>query len=151
MLNRLNPFSSSEAALGSSRARFSGLLAVDLLMVCLALMGAVSIGPFRTPLPLSGAEFVIGALVIVATTAIFIRQGLYRALINHMGHHAVWDLVRAVTYAASVFGAALFFIDVDIPRSAPLVFWLLLFVTTGGVRMLLRAWYQLSIRRDGSA
>lgn len=149
MLNKLNPFSGKEVVHETMFFRLSSLLAVDLLMVCLALMGAVAIGPFRTPLPSTPAEFAIGGLVIVATTAIFIRQGLYRALINHMGHHAVWDLVRAVTYSASVFGAALFFINADIPRSAPLVFWLLLFVTTGGVRMLLRAWYQLSIRRDG--
>ena len=65
--------------------RFTTLLIIDLAIVCAALMGSVTLGHDRPLFPQNGLEF--GALITVLLLAmvIFIRQGLYRAIIRHMG------------------------------------------------------------------
>jgi len=126
--------------------RFASLVLLDLLVAALALMGSVAIGVDRPYGPQTLPEALVGILTLGLTAIFFIRRGLYRALIRHMGQHAVWDLVRAVTYSSMVLGAGIFFGKLDLARTAPLVYWLLLFVGSGGTRLLMRAWHQASIR-----
>ena len=126
--------------------RFASLVFLDLLVAALALMGSVAIGVDRPYGPQTLPEALVGILTLGLTAIFFIRRGLYRALIRHMGQHAVWDLVRAVTYSSMVLGAGIFFGKLDMARTAPLVYWLLLFVGSGGTRLLMRAWHQASIR-----
>ena len=126
--------------------RFASLVLLDLLVAALALMGSVAIGVDRPYGPQTLPEALVGILTLGLTAIFFIRRGLYRALIRHMGQHAVWDLVRAVTYSSMVLGAGIFFGKLDMARTAPLVYWLLLFVGSGGTRLLMRAWHQASIR-----
>jgi len=126
--------------------RFASLVLLDLLVAALALMGSVAIGVDRPYGPQTLPETLVGILTLGLTAIFFIRRGLYRALIRHMGQHAVWDLVRAVTYSSMVLGAGIFFGKLDMARTAPLVYWLLLFVGSGGTRLLMRAWHQASIR-----
>lgn len=128
--------------------RFLSLLFVDLLLVAGALAGAVAISSHRTPWPNTDEEFFVGGLILVGSALIFTRQGLYRSLIRYMGQQAVWDLVRAVSYSALVLSAGIFFAQIEVPRVTPLVYWLLLFVTIGGLRMLTRAWHQTATRSD---
>lgn len=126
--------------------RFIALLFLDLTAAFVALLGAVAIGSDRPSLPQDAGEVAVGVLTLLATAIVFVRQGLYRSLIRHMGQQAVWDLIRAVSYSALILGAAIFFARTDVSRTAPLVFWLLLFAGTGGLRMLMRAWHQASER-----
>lgn len=133
----------------SDWARFLAFLSLDLGIVVLALMGSVVIGADRSPLPVNASETTAGLLVVSVTAIIFIRFGLYRTLLRHMGQHAVWNLVRAVTLSTLLFGIAVYSLGNNIAKVAPLVFWLLVLVGTGGVRMLIRSWYQSTTR--GSA
>ena len=137
-----------ESFLQAQRPRFLALMALDAVLCMLALLIAVMLGADRYPLPQTIPEKVVGIAVLLAALTIFTQQGLYRSLIRHMGQHAVWDLIRAVTYTAMVFGAGIFFSQIDVSRSAPLVFWLLLFAGTGGARMALKAMYQASSHND---
>jgi len=143
------PFVASEASDASSAARLLILMLLDGLAIVLAIMGAVSITSNRPLLPQSWPEFAFGLLVIAATLIVFLSKGLYRALIRHMGQHAVWDLIQAVSVSAIVFALLLSVSSIALPYTASLAFWLLLFTTTGGSRMLMRAYYQASIRSDG--
>ena len=126
--------------------RFLMLLSLDLLSVVMALAGAVAVGAPRSVLPQNDSELFVGGLVLIGSAAIFIRQGLYRALIRYMGQQAVWDLIRASTYSALILSVGILFSDINVPRAAPLVYWLILFVCAGGVRMATRAWHQASLR-----
>ncbi len=133
----------------SDFSRFLAFLGLDLAIVVMALMGSVVIGSDRSPLPATASEMMAGLLVCGLSAVIFVRFGLYRTLLRHMGQHAVWNLVRAVSLSALVFGAATYWLGDNIAKVAPLVFWLLVLVGTGGVRMLIRSWYQSTTR--GSA
>jgi FlaA1/EpsC-like NDP-sugar epimerase len=131
----------------SSRARFLSLLLLDLLAVSVSLLLAVLIGDGIRGLSIASIGTV--ALVTVGASAlIFVSQGLYKTLIRYMSQHAIWDLIRAVTYSAGVFGVLIYALAIDLPRSAPLVYWLCLIVGTGGGRLVMRACHQASKRGD---
>ena len=85
---------------------------------------------------------------LIATSLIFILQGLYRSVIRYMGQQAVWDLVKAVSYSTLALAAVSMVTSLSLPGTALLVYWLLLFVGIGGVRLTSRAWHQISTRAD---
>ncbi|GIR69031.1 MAG: hypothetical protein CM15mP74_02820 [Halieaceae bacterium] len=78
----------------------------------------------------------------------FSSQGLYRSVIRYMGQQAVWDLVKAVSLSTMTLGAAIFFTKTNLSGTAALVFWLLLLVGVGGLRLISRAWHQASVHAD---
>ena len=68
---------------------------------------------------------------------IFIRFGLYRAIIRYIGLKALWTILKAVSLYALVWGIIGFMLAIDgIPRSVILINWLLAIVIIGGIRML---------------
>ena len=142
-------FIGSELDRPSHLPRLMSFLLLDGIAVLVALMGSVVIASNGPALPQTWPEFAVGALVVISTLFVFVAKGLYRALIRHMGQHAVWDLIQAVTYSALIFAFLLSFAPVDLAITAPLGFWLVLFAATGGARMLLRVSYQISVRGAG--
>ena len=122
--------------------RASGWLVLDLTVVLGALYGAASIGAEAgVPSLDTLAPLTVGTLLI-GTAVIFTSQGLYRSVIRYMGQQAVWDLVKAVSFSTLTLAAAIFFTEADLPTTAALVYWLLLFVGVGGSRLISRAWHQ---------
>jgi FlaA1/EpsC-like NDP-sugar epimerase len=70
---------------------------------------------------------------------IFIRFGLYRAIIRFIGFNAIWEIIKAVTLYALFWGILVYFSAIDgIPRSVILINWLLSIVAIGGCRVLIR-------------
>ncbi len=124
--------------------RFLILLASDLVIVCAALMGSVTLGHERPFFPKDVIEVAVLTGVLLGASVIFIRQGLYRAIIRHMGPQAVWDLVGAVTLIALLLALVTYAVPLDVAPSAPGIFWLLLFFGMGGIRLLAKALYQTS-------
>lgn len=124
--------------------RLSGWLLLDLSLVVGALFGATSIGSGSEDPRLNQLSPLIVALLLVATAVIFTAQGLYRSVIRYMGQQAVWDLVKAVSLSTIALWAAILVTDAGMPATAPLVYWLLLFVGVGGFRLVSRALHQIS-------
>ena len=80
---------------------------------------------------------VLGAPLIAAS--IFVRFGLYRAVIRYIGFKALWTVVQAVSLYALVWGVIGFMVAVDgIPRSVILINWMLSLLAIGGVRIAAR-------------
>jgi len=127
---------------------FSGWLLLDLMIVVGALYGAAIIGTDALARPLNEIWLLGVGVQLIATSLIFILQGLYRSVIRYMGQQAVWDLVKAVSYSTLALTAVSTVISLSLPGTALLVYWLLLFVGIGGVRLTSRAWHQISTRAD---
>ena len=127
--------------------RFTVLLMADMCLVCLALMGSSSLGYDRPLFPASTFELLVLFGMVLFAATVFVGRRLYRSLIRHMGPHAVWDLVGAVTIVALGFALLNFYWQLNVAPAAPGIFWLLLFFGTGGVRLLARAYYQASSER----
>ncbi|MEM7209849.1 MAG: nucleoside-diphosphate sugar epimerase/dehydratase [Pseudomonadota bacterium] len=73
---------------------------------------------------------------------VFIRFGLYRAVLRYIGREAVITVFNAVTLSSLLMALVIFFasrsIDVVVPRSTVLNFWLMTLVAVGAVRYLAR-------------
>ena len=127
---------------------FSGWLLLDLMIVVGALYGAAIIGTDGPAQPVNEIWLLGVGVQLIATSLIFVWQGLYRSVIRYMGQQAVWDLVKGVTYSTLALAAVSVVTSLSLPGTALLVYWLLLFVGIGGVRLTSRAWHQISTRAD---
>jgi len=73
---------------------------------------------------------------------IFIRLGLYRAVVRFMGTQAIWAVVKGVLLLASFIWIAAFLFKIEpFPRSVPINFALAALVYVGGSRLLVRNYY----------
>jgi FlaA1/EpsC-like NDP-sugar epimerase len=74
---------------------------------------------------------------------IFIRMGLYRAVIRFLPERAMWTIVKAMTYTTLVWVALAFITEAVtrgvVPRSVPVLFWALGTITIGGSRFIAKA------------
>jgi FlaA1/EpsC-like NDP-sugar epimerase len=122
------------------------LLSLDMVYVAAAMWAAVVLRYDNIEFHLGAPELACAAVTIFASAVIFLRLGLYRAVIRFMGQQAIWAIVTAVSYSAVILGAMIFLAQVDVPRSTPLVFWGLLLLGIGGTRLLVRAYYQAKLQ-----
>jgi len=73
---------------------------------------------------------------------IFIKFGLYRAIVRYIGFKALWAIVQAVTLYALVWGViALLSGAQGVPRSVILINWILGMLLIGGSRIIGRWWF----------
>lgn len=123
------------------------LISADTLFAALALWASFSLrwGVIFVPKPVEWALIAAAPLVAVP---IFIRLGLYRAIIRYMEIKALWAIVQAVTLYAIVF-ALLYFLPFvfyetgirNLPRTVPILNWLIMALLVGGSRFFARWWF----------
>jgi FlaA1/EpsC-like NDP-sugar epimerase len=85
----------------------------------------------------------LAALVAAVTVFIFIRIGLYRAVLRFMGTQAMSTVLQGVTASTILLVIGGFMSNADVPRSVPFIYWSLAMVFTGGSRMATRAAYTM--------
>lgn len=83
----------------------------------------------------------------VVGVCIFIRLGLYRAVVRFMGTQAIWAVVKGAFLLALLLWAAAFVLQIQpFPRSIPINFALAALVYVGGSRLLVRHYYHWFLR-----
>jgi FlaA1/EpsC-like NDP-sugar epimerase len=111
---------------------------IDFIALVCVLLAAFSLRLGVWYWPESDLVWVILGAPIIAIP-IFIRFGLYRAIIRYIGFKALWAVFQAVTLYALVWGIVGFMLAVDgIPRSVILINWVLAILAIGGLRMVAR-------------
>jgi len=70
---------------------------------------------------------------------IFIKLGLYRAVLRYMSSQAVWAVVAGTMLSTAALVLIAFFSTTTIPRTMPLIYCALILLTVGGARLLIRA------------
>jgi len=115
------------------------MLFADSVALVLILLASFSIRLGYWYYPESDLIWVIFGAPVVASI-IFVRFGLYRAVIRYIGFKALWAIVQAVSLYALVWGVIGFMVAVEgIPRSVILINWVLSLLAIGGVRIFARA------------
>jgi FlaA1/EpsC-like NDP-sugar epimerase len=115
------------------------MLLVDSVVLVSILLASFSIRLGYWYFPENDLIWVIFGAPVVASI-IFVRFGLYRAVIRYIGFKALWTVLQAVSLYALVWGVVGFMVAVDgIPRSVILINWMLSLLAIGGVRILARA------------
>ena len=81
---------------------------------------------------------------------IFIRMGLYRAIIRYIGFHALWAVLKSVALYSLIWSLVVLLAKVDgVPRSVYILNFILSMLSVGGSRMIAR--YVLSNYAPGSS
>jgi UDP-N-acetylglucosamine 4,6-dehydratase len=125
---------------------------LDLMIIPFALWGSFSLrlGVFFDPEELSFvppearadvAYLFIFLIAPVIAIPIFVKFGLYRAIIRYVGLVAMWAIIKAVSLYTAVFGVFILLSGIPgVPRSVFLINWLLLVLLIGATRALGRWW-----------
>ncbi|MDD1612273.1 MAG: polysaccharide biosynthesis protein, partial [Methylococcaceae bacterium] len=122
------------------------LIGADIVFTVLALWSAFSLrwGILFEP---RNIEWILIAVAPLLAVAIFMRLGLYRAIIRYIEMKALWTIVQAVTIYACAFAAIYFlpfiFYETGIrglPRTVPVLNWLIMLLLVGGSRFFARWW-----------
>ena len=112
------------------------LLFFDSVSLVVILLASFSIRLEYLYFPGIDIIWVILAAPVIAVP-VFMRFGLYRAVIRYIGFRALWSIVQAVTLYALLWSMIGFMASVEgIPRSVILINWLLSIIIIGGSRMI---------------
>lgn len=113
----------------------------DAVLLVVALWAAFSLrlGEFYIPHIAMSGLFLMAPLIAVP---VFIRFGLYRAIVRYIGMRAIWTVIQAVSLYALVWAVLAFLSGVQVvPRSVTLINWIVAILLIGGSRMLARWWF----------
>ncbi|MDH1630665.1 polysaccharide biosynthesis protein [Pseudomonas mosselii] len=136
------------------RARLLGLsrrhkrllqVAADVVLVWVALWLAflvrLGIDDVIDPLRDHAWLFICAPLVAIP---LFIRVGMYRAVLRYFGNDALITIIKAVTLSALVLGLLIYWVgnkENVVPRSITFNYWWLSMIMLGGLRLLMRQYF----------
>lgn len=89
--------------------------------------------------PVEEHELIALAVTVFASLAVFIRLGMYRAILRYLSAQAIITVAICVCVSGVILALASFFTHSGTPRSIPFIYTLLLFVLIGVPRMLVRS------------
>ena len=116
------------------------ILSIDLLLLPFALWASFSLRLGEFYLPKGDIKYLFLAVPIIAIP-IFIRLGLYRAIIRYIGFLAMWSVVKAVSIYTLAWGVLVLLSAIPgVPRSVLLINWLMTMLLIGGSRAIARWW-----------
>lgn len=77
-------------------------------------------------------------LILAPACAIpaMIPLGLYRAVIRYVGYRAIWTILRGVTLGVIIWAAVIILLNLPMPRSSIIIYWMAALVSVGGTRIL---------------
>ncbi|WP_212630331.1 nucleoside-diphosphate sugar epimerase/dehydratase [Pseudomonas sp. KB-10] len=131
-------------ALPRRQKRFLQLAADTLLIwVALWLSFAVRLGDFFAASPFDGHGWLFITAPLIALP-IFIRMGMYRAVMRYVGSDALLTIAKAVTLSALVLTLAVYWyagLTAIVPRSMVFNYWWLSLLLLGGLRLAMRQFF----------
>ncbi|VAW76706.1 UDP-N-acetylglucosamine 4,6-dehydratase, partial [hydrothermal vent metagenome] len=117
------------------------MLLGDLLQVPLALWVAFSLrlGEFYIPNQEIPYLFILAPIIAIP---VFVRFGLYNAIIRYMGLHALWAVMQAVALYSLIWGVFSLISSIEglLPRSVVVLNFFITLLFIGGSRMVARWW-----------
>ena len=117
------------------------MLVADVCMLLFALWASFSmrLGELYTPQNNEAWLLLLSPFIAIP---IFIKVGLYRAIVRYIGFQALWTVIKAVSIYAVIWSAFVFLSgSVGIPRSVTLINWFVAILLIGGSRMIARWWF----------
>lgn len=83
-------------------------------------------------------QLMVTALTVVFTLGVFVRLGLYRAVVRYMSDRAFLTIIMGVGASALLLIILGYSLQVPVPRSVPIIYAALAFIFVGGSRMSVR-------------
>ncbi len=113
-------------------------VAADVLVLFFALWAAFSLRldqQFWVP---NQGQLVVSGLTVVFTIAVFVKLGLYRAVVRYLSDRAFITVISGVFISAITLILLGFWLEVQVPRSVPIIYGALAFIFVSGTRMTVR-------------
>lgn len=124
----------------SRRVKAAILISADSCFTVFALWAAFSLRWSDWYIP-KAHEWVLFAIAPVIAVPIFIRLGLYRAIIRYIEIRALWTIIQATTLYSIIFAFILYESGIKgIPRTVSLLNWLLIILLVSSSRFFVRWW-----------
>lgn len=98
--------------------------------------------------PIGQHELSMLTITTLLSIAVFIRMGMYRAILRYLSAQAIITVAACVCISGLILAVASFFTYSSTPRSVPFLYTLLLFVFIGVPRMLVRSVVMLLTHSD---
>ncbi|WP_397473717.1 polysaccharide biosynthesis protein [Pusillimonas sp.] len=129
----------------SPRSKRMLQIAVDVLLIWLALWLAfvIRLGDARVVQPFGNHAWLFTAAPLTAIP-LFLRCGLYRTVMRYLGPQALTAIGRVVTAAAALLAVVVYLYGDSraiVPRSTIIIYWLLSLLFIGGLRALVRHYF----------
>lgn len=80
-------------------------------------------------------QLLISALTVVFTIGVFVKLGLYRAVVRYLSDRAFLTVIAGVTASAVTLIVLGYLLEVFVPRSVPIIYAALAFIFVSGSRM----------------
>jgi FlaA1/EpsC-like NDP-sugar epimerase len=126
------------------------LISVDLLLLPFSLWLSFSLRLGEPYMPTGSIIYLFIAAPVIAIP-IFIRLGLYRAIIRYIGFLAMWAVIKAVSFYTLVWGVLVLLSGVPgVPRSVLLINGIVGVLLIGGSRAIARWWLSGSFKAKES-
>ena len=116
------------------------LISADIVFALIAFWASFSLrlGVFYVP---KGQVWYLFAIAPIIAVPIFIRMGLYRAIIRYIEIRALWTIIQACTLYALVFALILYQTGIkSIPRTVTPLNWLNMILLVASSRFFVRWW-----------
>lgn len=118
---------------------------VDVVLVWIALWLAfvVRLGDFGAVHPFAGHGWLFISAPLIALP-LFIRFGMYRAVMRYLGNDALIAIAKAVSLSALILALVVYWYresPIAIPRSMVFNYWWLSLVLLGGLRLMMRQFF----------
>ena len=78
-------------------------------------------------------------LTVLLTLGIFVKLGLYRAVVRYISERALYTIITGTVVSATVLIIMGYMLQVMVPRSVPVLFWAMAFIFVAGSRFGIRA------------
>lgn len=114
-------------------------LCIDSLFICIAFYFSfwVRLGEFIGFMDVENSYALIGTLVL--TLFIFVRLGLYRAILRYLTFHALFVILIGALCSAVILSFCSFYLQAGIPRTVPIIYFAFLSLFCGGSRLIVRS------------
>ncbi len=83
-------------------------------------------------------QLIVSGLTVVITIAVFVKLGLYRAVIRYLSDRAFITVITGVFVSAITLILLGYWLEVLVPRSVPIIYGALAFIFVSGTRMTVR-------------
>ncbi|MBA6384467.1 polysaccharide biosynthesis protein [Colwellia sp. BRX10-6] len=83
--------------------------------------------------------WLVFSCVLPLSLLVFVRLGLYRAILRYMNMQAIWAISLGSVFSTVLIIGFSFFFTVAMPRTVPFIFFSLCLILIGGSRVLVRA------------
>ncbi len=124
------------------------LVCMDALLLYVAVWAAFAISQFERN-SIGGEELLMAVAPLLAIP-VFIRFGLYRAVIRYLSEHVLWTILKAMTVSALLWGSAAWIakgVFAEIHISTVMLFWTFGVMSVAGVRFAARWLIWLPVQR----